>query len=46
MPNIVERFAHRKKLFTLLPAGLALHHDANPAAGLKAERLYALPVLL
>ena len=29
-----------------MPAGLALHHHASPAACLKAERIYALPVLL
>ena len=37
---------HNKKLFSLLPAGLALQHHANPAACLRVEQLYALPVLL
>ena len=47
LPNLVERFsAHKKKLFSVLPAGLALHHNANPAACLRVEQLYALPVLL
>ena len=47
LPNLVERFsAHRKKLFSVLPSGLALHHNANPAAALKVEQIYALPVLL
>ena len=47
MPNIMERVsAHNKKLFSLLPAGLSLHHHANPAACLRVEQLYALPVLL
>ena len=47
MPNIMERVsAHNKKLFSLLPAGLSLQHHANPAACLRVEQLYALPVLL
>ena len=47
MPNIMERVsAHNKKLFSVLPAGLSLHHHANPAACLRVEQLYALPVLL
>ena len=47
LPNLVERFsAHKRKLFSVLPAGLALHHNANPAACLRVEQIYALPVLL
>ena len=47
IPNIVERLAaHRRKLFSILPAGMAHHHVANPAASLRAEQIYALPVLL
>ena len=47
IPNIVERLAaHRRKLFSILPAGMAHHHVANPAACLRAEQIYALPVLL
>ena len=47
MPNIMERVsAHNKKLFSVLPAGLSLHHHASPAACLRVEQLYALPVLL
>ena len=47
MPNIMERVsAHNKKLFSILPAGFSLHHHANPAACLRVEQLYALPVLL
>ena len=38
--------AYRRKLYSLLPAGLALNHHASPAACLRAERLYAVPVLL
>ena len=45
--NIMNRIsAHRSKLFSILPAGLANHHHSNPAAVLKVERLYASPVLL
>ena len=47
IPNISERLAaHRRSLFRVLPAGLALHHVANPAACLRVEKIYALPVLL
>ena len=30
----------------MLPAGLARRHSGNPAAALRVELLYALPVLL
>ena len=38
--------AHTKKLFSLLPAGLARNQNANIAAAIKVESIYALPVLL
>ena len=45
--NILERMsAYRSKLFSVLPAGMALHHHADPAACLRVHQLYALPVLL
>ena len=47
VPNIMKRIAaHRRKLFSLLPGGLARGHYASPAASLKIEKIYALPVLL
>ena len=47
MPHILSRLsAHRRTLFSVLPAGTARRHNANPAAGLKIESIYALPVLL
>ena len=47
MPNILVRLQeHNKKLFSILPAGLGLGHHANPAACVRAEQIYALPVLL
>ena len=47
VPNIMMRIAaHRRKLFSLLPGGLARGHYASPAASLKIEKIYALPVLL
>ena len=47
MANVLGRLtAHNKKLYSILPAGLALGHHANPAACLLAEQRYALPVLL
>ena len=47
MPNILVRLQeHDKKLFSLLPTGLALGHHANPAACIRVEQQYAFPVLL
>ena len=46
-PNILSRFsAHRSAVFSLLPAGMARGHRGNPAASVRVERLYGLPVLL
>ena len=46
-PNILARLsAHRSAVFALLNAGLAKAHRANPAASLRVERLYGIPVLL
>ena len=43
----MKRFsAHRGKLFSLLPSGMALRHNASPVACLKIEQMYARPVLL
>ena len=45
--HILSRIsAHRAKIFSLLPAGLAYGHLASTAATLKVERMCALPVLL
>ena len=38
--------AHTRALPAVLPAGLARGHKGNPAASLKVEQLYGLPVLL
>ena len=47
MPNILARLsAHKKAYFALLPAGLAKANNGNPAASIRAERLFATPVLL
>ena len=47
VPSIIDRLtAYRKQLFSLLPAGLALHHGGSPAANLQVEKMYCLPVLL
>ena len=47
MANILSRLSsYKKQLHSLLPAGLAVHHHTNPAARLRTERLYAVPVLL
>ena len=47
LPHILDRVsAHRKVLFAVLPAGLAKHCTANPAAALRVNSVVALPVLL
>ena len=38
--------AHTRALHAVLPAGLARGHLGNPAASLKVEEMYGLPVLL
>ena len=46
-PNILARFtAHRRAVFSLLSSGLARGHRGNPAASVRVERLYGIPVLL
>jgi hypothetical protein len=46
-PNISARLsAHRKAVFAVLHAGLAKGHRANPAASLRVETVFAVPVLL
>ena len=46
-PSILSRLsAHRRAVFSLLSAGLARGHRANPAAAVRVERLYGIPVLL
>ena len=47
MPNILSRLsAHRRAVFSVLPAGMARGHTGNPAASIRIERLYGIPVLL
>ena len=47
MAHVLDRLSsHRKQLFSLLPAGLALNHSGNPAAALRVEKVYCLPTLL
>ena len=38
--------AHTRAMHAVLPAGLARHHRGNPAAALKIQQLYGMPVLL
>ena len=46
-PNILARLsAHRRAVFSVLPAGLARGHRGNPSASMRVERLYGAPVLL
>ena len=47
LAHLQSRFtAHRKQLGSILPAGLARGHKANPVATLKAHQTFCLPVLL
>ena len=47
MPAVMTRIsAHRRQMYSLLPSGIAMHQYASPAACLRIEGLYALPVLL
>ena len=46
-PNISARVsAHRGAVFAVLHAGLGKGHRANPAASLRVETVFAVPVLL
>ena len=46
IPHICGRIsAHRKALGALLFSGIAQSHRANPAASVRIEKLYAMPVL-
>ena len=47
MANLLSReSAHTKAVHAVLPAGMARGHNGNPAAAIKVERLYGVPVLL
>ena len=47
MANLLSReSAHTKAVHAVLPAGLARNHLGNPAAALRVEKLYGVPVLL
>ena len=46
-PNIAARLsAHRRAVYSVLHAGLAKGHRANPAAALRVEAVYGISVLL
>ena len=47
MPHILNRIsAHRRAVKGILHCGMAKFHRANPAAGLRLEKIYGAPVLL
>ena len=47
LPHIQTRItAHIKALHSLLPSGIARNQNTNPAASLRIQQVYALPVLL
>ena len=47
LPSILSRIsAHNRALQSVLGAGIAKGHRGNPAASLRIEVLYALPILL
>ena len=46
LPHIHKKIvSHRKSLGAILSAGLARRHRANPLASIRAERIFATPVL-
>ena len=46
MPNLLNRItSHKKAMSSVLSAGLARGHRANPAAALRVHQLYGTPVL-
>ena len=47
LPNIFARLsAHKRAVFSVLSSGLALGHAGNPAACMRVEKLYGVPVML
>ena len=47
IPHILQRISsHKRALAAVLSAGLSRSHRGNPAASLRTEKLYGLPVLL
>ena len=47
LPHILQRISsHKRALAAVLSAGVSRNHRGNPAASIKAEKVYALPVLL
>ena len=47
LPHILKRItSHKRGLGAVLSNGLSRSHRGNPAASLRAEKLYGLPVLL
>ena len=47
IPHILKRVSsHKRALAAVLSAGLSRRHRGNPAASLRVEKLYGLPVLL
>jgi hypothetical protein len=43
---LARQAAYTRAMFAVLPRGLARRHHGNPAAALRVEQLYGLPVLL
>ena len=47
LPHIMQRLTcHNRSLFSILHSGLAKGHRGNPAASLRVEQVYCVPVLL
>ena len=47
LPHILQRFtSHNRSLFSILHSGLAKGHRGNPAASVRVEQIYCVPVLL
>ena len=47
LPHILNRMSsHNKAIHSVLPVGIARHHRGNPAASLRVEKLFGVPVFL
>ena len=47
IPHILQRISsHKRALAAVLSSGMSRNHRGNPAASMRVEKVYALPVLL
>jgi len=47
LPHLLQRFtSHNRALYSVLHVGIARGHRGNPAASIRVEKMYGVPVLL